>query len=101
MAEGITVGVTIFSPEENREQADRRRIRKEIAIYEVFINYDPKVAAERFALPALGWGRRSRPTGKMLRRGRLFDAKRAAESLASDARFVGRVYFAEAFAFLL
>jgi len=44
-------------------------------------------AAERFALPALGRGRRSRPTGKRLRRVKLLEI--AAESPASGARFVG------------
>jgi len=43
-------------------------------------------AAQRFALPALGWGRRSRPTGKMLRRRKLFGM--CAESPASGARSV-------------
>ncbi len=43
-------------------------------------------AAERFALPALGRGRRSRPTGKMKRRRKLLEV--AAESPASGARFV-------------
>ncbi len=42
--------------------------------------------AQRFALPALGWGRRSRPTRKMKRRGKLLEI--AAESPASGARFV-------------
>ncbi len=45
-------------------------------------------AAERFALPALGRGRRSRPTGKMIRRGKMLEI--AAESPASGARFVRR-----------
>ncbi len=43
--------------------------------------------AQRFALPALGWGRRSRPTGKMLKRRKLLEI--CAESPASGARFVG------------
>ncbi len=47
-----------------------------------------KEAAERFALPALGRGRRSRPTGKMLRRRKLLEI--AADSPASGARFVGQ-----------
>jgi len=42
--------------------------------------------AQRFALPALGRGRRSRPTGKMLRRVKLLGM--CAESPASGARFV-------------
>jgi hypothetical protein len=42
--------------------------------------------AQRFALPALGWGRRSRPTGKMKRRRKLLEI--CAESPASGARFV-------------
>ena len=44
-------------------------------------------AAQRFALPALGWGRRSRPARKMLRRVKLLEI--CAESPASGARFVG------------
>jgi hypothetical protein len=44
-------------------------------------------ASQRFALPALGRGRRSRPTGKMIRRRKLLEI--AAESPASGARFVG------------
>ena len=43
-------------------------------------------AAERFALPALGRGRRSRPARKMIRRVKLLEI--AAESPASGARFV-------------
>jgi len=39
--------------------------------------------AQRFALPALGRGRRSRPTGKMLRRGKLLEI--CAESPASGS----------------
>jgi hypothetical protein len=42
-------------------------------------------------VPALGRGRRSRPTGKMLRRRKLLGI--AAEAPASGARFVGRFYF--------
>jgi len=45
-------------------------------------------ASQRFALPALGRGRRSRPTGKMLRRVKLLGI--VAESPASGARFVSR-----------
>ena len=44
--------------------------------------------AQRFALPALGQGRRSRPARKMLRRVKL--PEMCAESPASGARFVGR-----------
>ena len=44
--------------------------------------------AQRFALPALGRGRRSRPTRKKIRRRKLLEI--AAESPASGARFVGR-----------
>jgi len=44
-------------------------------------------AAERFALPALGRGRRSRPARKMLRRRKL--PGMCADSPASGARFVG------------
>ena len=43
--------------------------------------------AQRFALPALGRGRRSRPTGKMIRRRKRLEI--AAEFPASAARFVG------------
>ena len=45
-------------------------------------------AAQRFALPALGRGRRSRPARKMIRRVKLLEI--AAESPASGARFVGQ-----------
>jgi len=45
-------------------------------------------ASQRFALPALGRGRRSRPTGKMIRRVELLEI--AADSPASGARFVGK-----------
>lgn len=45
--------------------------------------------AQRFVLPAPGWGRRSRPTGKMLRRKKLPEI--AAESPVSGARFVRHV----------
>ena len=44
--------------------------------------------AQRFALPALGRGRRSRPARKMLRRRKLLEI--AAESPASGVRSVGR-----------
>ncbi len=47
-------------------------------------------ACQRFALPALGRGWRSRPARKMLRRRKLLEI--AAESPASGARFVGRFY---------
>ena len=53
-----------------------------------------KAAAERFALPALGQGRRSRPARKMIRRRKLLEI--AAESPASGARFVGWRCFANA-----
>jgi len=43
-------------------------------------------AAQRFALPALGRGRRSRPTRKMIRRVKMLGM--CAESPASGARFV-------------
>jgi hypothetical protein len=46
-------------------------------------------ASQRFALPALGRGWRSRPARKRLRRRKLPEI--AAESPASGARFVGRV----------
>jgi len=49
--------------------------------------FDVQRACQRFALPALGRGRRSRPTGKMLRRRKLLEM--AADSPASGARFVG------------
>ena len=45
--------------------------------------------AQRFALPALGRGRRSRPARKMVRRRKLLEI--CAESPASGARFVGRI----------
>jgi hypothetical protein len=44
-------------------------------------------ARQRFALPALGRAAERRPTGKMLRRGKRLEI--AAESPASEARFVG------------
>jgi len=44
-------------------------------------------SAQRFALPALGQGRRSRPARKRLRRVKLLEM--CAESPASGARFVG------------
>ncbi len=47
-------------------------------------------ATQRFALPALGRGRRSRPARKMLRRRKLLEI--AAESPASGARFVGTLF---------
>ncbi len=53
------------------------------------------LSAQRFALPALGRGRRSRPTGKMLRRRKLLEI--AADSPASGARFVGCAHNYEAF----
>ena len=43
-------------------------------------------ASQRFALPALGRGRRSRPARKMIRRRKLLEI--CAESPASGARFV-------------
>jgi len=46
-------------------------------------------AAQRLALPALGRGRRSRPTRKRLRRRKLLE--NGAESPASGARFVGQL----------
>ena len=51
------------------------------------IHYQQR-AAERFALPALGRGRRSRPARKKLRRRKLLGM--CAESPASGARFVGQ-----------
>jgi hypothetical protein len=45
-------------------------------------------ASQRFALPALGRGRRSRPARKMTRRRKLLGM--CAESPASGARFVGQ-----------
>ena len=47
--------------------------------------------AQRIALPALGRGRRSRPTGKMKRRVKMPEI--CAESPASGARFVGQPLF--------
>ena len=49
-----------------------------------------RASAQRFALPALGQGRRSRPARKMIRRVQLLEI--AAESPASGARFVGRFF---------
>jgi len=49
--------------------------------------------AQRFALPALGRGRRSRPTRKMIRRRKLLGM--CAESPASGARFVGRFFIVQ------
>ena len=46
-----------------------------------------KTNAQRFALPALGRGRRSRPARKMKRRRKLLGM--CADSPASGARFVG------------
>jgi hypothetical protein len=46
----------------------------------------PESAAQRFALPALGRGRRSRPARKMLRRRKMLEM--CADSPASGARFV-------------
>jgi len=43
-------------------------------------------ATQRYALPALGRGRRSRPARKMIRRRKLLEI--ATESPASGARFV-------------
>jgi len=48
----------------------------------------PVPAAQRFALPALGRGRRSRPTRKMIRRRKLLEI--CTDSPASGARFVGQ-----------
>jgi len=56
----------------------------------MYFNLVVQGACQRFALPALGRGRRSRPTGKMKRRRKLLEI--AAESPASGARFVGCVY---------
>jgi hypothetical protein len=47
-------------------------------------------ATQRFALPALGWGRRSRPARKMIRRVKLLGM--CAESPASGARFVSPLF---------
>jgi len=57
-------------------------------VYQPLIMMKTAPNAQRFALPALGRGRRSRPTRKMLRRVKLFEI--AAESPASGARFVRR-----------
>ena len=54
----------------------------------VWVNHSVIRAGQRFALPALGRGRRNRPTRKMLRRRKLPEI--AADSPASGARFVGR-----------
>ena len=49
-----------------------------------------ELAAQRFALPALGRAAGRRPTGEMLRRGKLLGI--APESPASGVRFVGQFY---------
>ncbi len=49
-----------------------------------------ELSAQRFALPALGQGRRSRPARKMLRRMKMLGM--CAESPASGARFVGQFF---------
>ncbi len=46
--------------------------------------------AQRFARTCAGVGTAIRPIRKMIRRRKLLDAKRAADSPASGARFVGR-----------
>ena len=56
-------------------------------------------ATQRHALPALGRGRRSRPTRKRLRRRKLLEI--AAESPASGARFVGTLFVIRLIAILL
>ena len=50
-------------------------------------NAEERILGERFVLPELGGGRRSRPTGKMKSRRKLLEF--AAESPTSGARFVG------------
>lgn len=47
-------------------------------------------ASQRFALPALGRAAERRPTGKMLRRGKMLGI--APESPASGARFVSPLF---------
>jgi len=60
-----------------------KEINKTVEMLLIFINYlILQGTAQRFELPALGRGRRSRPTGKML--------GIAPESPASGARFVGQ-----------
>ena len=51
-----------------------------------------QLAAQRFALPALGRGRRSRPARKMLRRVKLLEicARRKAAVPSVGCTFVGR-----------
>jgi hypothetical protein len=62
----------------------------------IFIDYlILQGTAQRFALPALGRGRRSRPTEKMIRRRKLLGM--CADSPASGARFVGQVRVAQDF----
>ncbi len=56
-----------------------------------------QAGAQRFALPALGRGRQSRPTRKMIRRVKLLEI--AAESPASGARFVGWLFAFKNFLF--
>ena len=55
---------------------------------QVTSKHESELQVQRFALPALGRGRRSRPTGKMLRRRKRLGI--APDSPASGARFVGQ-----------
>jgi len=54
-----------------------------------------ELAAQRFALPALGRAAERRPTGKMLRRRKRLGI--TPESPASGARFVGTLPIVKAF----
>jgi len=54
--------------------------------------FGASIAAQRFALPALGWAAERRPTGKMIRRRKMLGI--APDSPASGARFVGHFWVA-------
>ena len=66
--------------DKNQTQTRNKFIKKRVLYF--------RASAQRFALPALGRGRRSRPTRKMIRRRKMLGM--CAESPASGARFVGR-----------
>ena len=59
-----------------------------VSYFDYALSFIMQGTAQRFALPALGQGRRSRPARKMIRRRKLPEI--AAESPASGARFVGQ-----------
>ena len=85
----VSVGMPIVA---DAHEAKIDEITKTITIFLIFIDYlISQGTAQRFALPALGRGRRSRPARKKLRRRKLLEI--AAESPASGARFVGLLLF--------